>query len=140
MKSIKKNLFILSAVALVATGCSNTASPTPTPTPTPTSATSPSPTMAIGQTVEVTVIGNNFAFDPGTIRVKKGDRVKLTFQNQTGTHDWVLDEFNAQTSILQGQKSETIEFVADKVGTFEYYCSVGTHRQMGMKGAFIIVE
>ena len=28
----------------------------------------------------------------------------------------------------------TAEFTADKVGSFEYYCSVGSHRSMGMKG------
>ena len=32
----------------------------------------------------------------------------------------------------------TIEFTADRVGEHVYYCSVGTHRQLGMEGRFII--
>ena len=36
-----------------------------------------------------------------------------------------------------GQIDE-VEFVVDKAGTFEYYCSVGNHRQMGMVGKLIV--
>src|SRR3990167_9256749 len=35
-------------------------------------------------------------------------------------------------------QSASVEFTADKAGGFEYYCSVGTHRAMGMVGAFIV--
>jgi plastocyanin len=28
--------------------------------------------------------------------------------------------------------------VADKKGTFEYYCSVGQHRALGMKGKLVV--
>ncbi|MEY4731380.1 MAG: hypothetical protein RL681_326, partial [Candidatus Parcubacteria bacterium] len=46
--------------------------------------------------------------------------------------------FNAATKVLTDGQSETIEFVANKAGTFEYYCSVGSHRQMGMKGTLTV--
>ena len=87
---------------------------------------------------EFTVKGSNFAFAPNSLRVAKGDRVRLTFVNENGTHDWKLDEFNAATNIIKGGNSETIEFTADKTGTFEFYCSVGSHRAMGMKGTLIV--
>ena len=89
---------------------------------------------------EFRVTGQPFSFSPSTMTVKKGDTVKLTFKNVQGTHDWRLDEFNAKTNVIQGGQEETIVFVADKVGTFEYYCSVGTHRAMGMKGTFVVTE
>ncbi|OGN04280.1 MAG: hypothetical protein A2659_03275 [Candidatus Yanofskybacteria bacterium RIFCSPHIGHO2_01_FULL_44_24] len=79
-----------------------------------------------------------FSFNPAEIRVKKGDTVRIIFRNEKGTHDWVIDEFNARTKILQVGQTETIQFVANKAGTFEYYCSVGTHRQMGMKGNLVV--
>jgi len=53
-------------------------------------------------------------------------------------HDFVVDEFGAKTDTLQTGQSDTITFVADKTGTFEYYCSVGNHRAMGMKGNLIV--
>ena len=89
---------------------------------------------------EFTVNGGNFTFDPAEITVKKGDTVRIVFNNKEGFHDWVLDEFNAKTKQLDAGGSETIEFVADQAGTFEYYCSVGQHRQMGMVGNLIVEE
>ncbi len=85
-----------------------------------------------------TINGNNFAFDVKTMEVSKGDKVKIIFKNTSGKHDWKIDEFNAATKILNGGEEETIEFIADKTGSFEYYCSVGSHRAMGMKGNLIV--
>ncbi len=82
--------------------------------------------------------GENFKFSLSEIRVKEGDTVKINFHNKVGFHDWVIDEFNAKTKQIQAGQSETIEFVANKKGTFEYYCSVGQHRANGMKGNLIV--
>lgn len=89
---------------------------------------------------EVTIEGSPFSFSLKEIRVKKGSTVRVTFTNVKGTHDWVIDEFNARTSQLAEGQSETIEFLADKVGSFEYYCSVGNHRAQGMKGTLVVEE
>ena len=67
------------------------------------------------------------------------DTVKIIFKNAKGFHDWTLDEFNAATKQLTVGQSETIQFVADKAGTFEYYCSVGNHRQQGMVGKLVVL-
>lgn len=87
---------------------------------------------------EFTVIGQNFSFAPATITVNKGDTVKITFQNAGGTHDWRLDEFNVKTKVLNGGQQETVEFVASQTGSFEYYCSIGNHRAMGMVGTLMV--
>jgi len=84
------------------------------------------------------ITAQNFSFDPKEIRVKKGDTVKITLNNVGGVHDWVIDEFNAKTPKIKDGETADIQFVADKSGTFEYYCSVGTHRQMGMVGKLIV--
>ncbi len=99
----------------------------------------PSGTAEKGTIKEFAVTGKNFSFNPSEIKVKKGDTVRITFTSVGGFHDWVVDEFeNAETKQLQSGQSDTIEFVADKAGTFEYYCSVGNHRQMGMVGNLIV--
>ncbi len=85
-----------------------------------------------------TVTGSNFKFDPSTITVNRGDTVKITFKNTDGFHDFKIDEFNVATAQIKGGASETVTFVADKTGSFEYYCSVGQHRAMGMKGTLIV--
>ncbi|MEO5635138.1 MAG: plastocyanin/azurin family copper-binding protein [Candidatus Paceibacterota bacterium] len=83
---------------------------------------------------EFTVKGQNFSFIPSLITVKKGDRVKITFENTSGFHDFVIDEFGVATSQSKSPNTEVLEFTATKTGSFEYYCSVGSHRSMGMKG------
>ncbi len=84
------------------------------------------------------VTGSNFKFDPSEIRVKKGDTVKITLAS-SGMHDFRIDEFNVKTNVLKtGDAPQTVQFVADKTGTFEYYCSVGNHRAMGMVGKLIV--
>ena len=97
------------------------------------------PAMAAEGTVkEFTVTGSNFKFDPAEIKVAKGDKVKVTFKSAGMMHDFVIDEFNVKTKQLKADEEETVEFTADKAGTFEYYCSVGKHRQMGMVGKLVV--
>lgn len=99
-------------------------------------------TVATGSTEvkEFKIIGKNIAFEGGDIRVKKGDTVRVVFTVEQGNHDWVIDEFNTRTNMLNTGETETVEFVADKAGTFEYYCSVPGHRLIGMKGNLIVEE
>lgn len=103
-----------------------------------TTTTTPTPAPAPAAVKSFTVNGSNFSFDLKEMKVKKGDKVRVTFKNAEGFHDWKLDAFGAATGRLQAGGSETVEFTADKAGTFEYYCSVGSHRAMGMKGNLIV--
>lgn len=87
--------------------------------------------------------GQNFRFSMGgqdnpDLKVKMGDRVRIEFTSQEGFHDWVVSEFNAATQRVNAGQSTSVEFTADKKGTFEYYCSVGSHKQAGMKGQLIV--
>ena len=84
------------------------------------------------------ISGENFKFSQDEIRVKQGDTVRINFSSSTGFHDWVVDEFNASTDQVNPGTPTEVQFVADKAGTFEYYCSVGNHRQMGMVGRLIV--
>ena len=90
------------------------------------------------ETKEFAITGDNFSFSPAEIKVKQGDRVKIIFTNARGNHDLKLDEFAVATKLLKAGESETVEFVASKIGTFEYYCSVGSHRAMGMVGKLVV--
>lgn len=85
-----------------------------------------------------TVTARNFAFSQKEIRVKKGDTVRINLTSVEGFHDWVLPEFEAATKQISAGNSSSVEFTASKTGTFEYYCSVGSHRQMGMIGTLIV--
>ena len=101
-------------------------------------ATPPPATPPVTSVKEFTVSASPFVFDPTEIRVQKGDTVKITLMNTEGTHDWRVEGYEVGTKVIQGGESDMIEFIADTSGTFEYYCSVGNHRQMGMVGKLIV--
>lgn len=96
------------------------------------------PEVNTGVVKEFTVDAVSFSFTPAKMEVNKGDTVKITVKNNGGTHDFKIDELGASTRLLQTGESETISFIADKAGSFEYYCSVGNHRALGMVGTFIV--
>lgn len=94
--------------------------------------------MVEGQIKEFVVEGSPFKFTPKEMRVKKGDTVRVTFKNAQGTHDFVIDEFDVKTNQIGEGEEEEVEFIADKAGTFEYYCSVANHRAQGMVGKLVV--
>jgi len=88
--------------------------------------------------VEIALNGFNFGYSQDEIRVQEGDTVKIVLTSTDGFHDWVVDEFGAATARVNTGETTSVEFVADQKGTFEFYCSVGQHRAMGMKGKLIV--
>ena len=85
------------------------------------------------------VSGANFRFDPATINVNQGEKVKVVLTAVDMPHDFDLDELEVNGAVAQPGESVEVEFIADQVGTFEYYCSVGSHRANGMVGKLIVL-
>lgn len=100
--------------------------------------TASSPSATTANETDITVTGSNFKLDPAAISVKKGQKVKITFTNTGGEHNFVLDGYNVKTQVISSGQTRTVEFVADKTGTFQYYCSVGSHRALGMQGTLTV--
>lgn len=138
-------VIVLGAALLLKSSPSEMRAPqTITETVAPTQATSTEPeatgSAMQGEIKEITVTGSNFKFDPKTITVKKGQKVKITFKSVGGFHDFVIDDLDVKTEVLETGKEATVEFTADKAGKFEYYCSVGNHKAMGMVGTLTVEE
>lgn len=87
---------------------------------------------------EFTVHGSSFEFDNKELKVKKGDRVRITFISDDIGHNLLIDEFNIRTNVISSGATEVVEFIADKIGTFPFYCSVGQHRSLGMESKLIV--
>ena len=64
---------------------------------------------------------------PGTLIVKKGDKVKIKLINNIksdpNTHGYAIDEFGVKTVVARGTP-ETIEFSANQAGLFTIYCQL----------------
>jgi len=85
-----------------------------------------------------TIDSFGFGYSQEEIRVNQGDIVTINLTNSGGYHDWVIDEFDAATEKINGGGETSVTFVADESGTFEFYCSVGNHREQGMVGTLIV--
>lgn len=82
--------------------------------------------------------GGSFYFKPDKITVKEGDTVKIVLKSVDKIHNLYLDEFNVKSSDAKTGETTTVEFTAGKKGTYEFYCAIGQHRAMGMKGTLIV--
>ncbi len=75
-----------------------------------------------------------------TYTYKKGELVSFHLINEDDQthekHNFNIDEFGVHTKDLGYFASDTATFVADKAGTFEYYCSI--HPEM--KGTITVEE
>lgn len=71
--------------------------------------------------------------------VKKGDTVRIKVTNIKGVHDFVIDELGIKKD-LPLDTEVVIEFTADKVGDFIYYCSQPGHRAAGQWGTLKVAE
>jgi nitrite reductase (NO-forming) len=66
----------------------------------------------------------------------QGERVQINLINGEGAaHDIVVDLYGVRSNRVVGKGASTsISFVADRTGSFAYYCSVPGHREAGMHG------
>lgn len=86
----------------------------------------------------IAVEAGSFYYKPAQLTVKKGEKIKLVLTAVDMMHDFNIDELGVKVPITKSGGTNSVEFVADKTGTFEYYCSVGQHRSKGQVGKITI--
>jgi len=91
-----------------------------------------------GNLVEIDVTAKQWEFNPSTITVSEGDTVVLNVTSIDVTHGFTISQFGVSDRLNSGQTTR-IEFVADKKGTFTFFCSVfcGSGHG-GMRGTLIV--
>lgn len=102
------------------------------------SVTSASLSPSSYQSQIITVEAGSFYFNPNTIRVKQGQPVRLELKAVDMMHDFVVDELGIRVPVTRSGDTNTIEFAPTQKGEFEFYCSVGDHRQKGQVGKLIV--
>ncbi len=82
----------------------------------------------------ITLDAFEFGYSPSSLKLKAGEKVKLTLNNSGKMkHDWVLEGTAIKTKIIDGGTSTVYEFTAPAKGNYKAYCSVGKHRAAGME-------
>lgn len=78
---------------------------------------------------------------PSVIRVKKGDVVRLRLTSEDVSHGFRIKEFDVKVYPIKAGKFETVEFVPDLAGTFDFYCNITcSPRHAEVKGQLIVEE
>lgn len=127
---------------LILTACSNTSTP--------------------AGPVEITIDANVMKYQPATLEVMAGQRVKLMFRNLDAMeHDFSIMEIPVETTgptaepmaghdmsrmtsepqlhmaAMMGQIA-SMEFTPTKPGTYEFFCTVAGHKDAGMVGTLSV--
>lgn len=114
----------LSAAALLAVGVAGMGSPGDVPAAPP-------------RRFELTA--SRFKFEPATLQVAEGDRVRLTLRSTDTEHGLEIKKLKVKVTVPKGGEPVTVEFLADKAGTYEFkcseYCGSGHGR---MKGQIVV--
>jgi cytochrome c oxidase subunit II len=71
---------------------------------------------------EIQVTLRKYEFGHGSLRVRKGEQVKLVMTAAEHDHGFKLDDFDINQRIPKGT-TVVVEFTADKAGTFQFRCS-----------------
>jgi len=90
--------------------------------------------------------GKSLSSTAGTsppIIVSKGNLIQIHLINEDrnqpnnpSKHNLNIDEFNVHIKDLGYYQNESVTFLADKIGTFDYYCSIHPN----MKGVITVTE
>jgi cytochrome c oxidase subunit II len=140
-------LLLFAVVACTQTPTQQPATPDTTGTPTqadttPTGSVTDSqpdttPDATQPNTVEIEMTAEDFAFNPNTITVHKGDHVIIHITESDDRHGLAVEGYN--THVEFDAAGGTLEFDADKAGTFTFFCNVpcgSGHRTM--KGTLVV--
>ena len=109
-----------------------TVTPEKTKRATEASPTTQAPTSGI---TEISVVGSEFSFNPASISIKAGEKVKITFRNNgRAPHNLIIDRVGVGTKTISGGQTDIVEFTAPSSGTYAFFCSVPGHKASGMEG------
>ncbi len=87
---------------------------------------------------DITILAKNFRFEPSEIRVKKGESVRITVKSAEGVHNLFIAGYDLRSDVKSMSESATVSLTADKTGTFDMWCEVGSHKALGMTGKLIV--
>jgi uncharacterized cupredoxin-like copper-binding protein len=133
-------LFVIgAAVAVPMVGCGGSSDDNSTSNAATPASTSGGASGGGGNTVDLTA--TDFKFDPSEPSVKSGN-VTFNLKNDGQvTHSLEIEDVNGEDKELEGDVSPGSNgtlAVNLKPGTYEFYCPVDNHKQMGMTGEITV--
>ncbi len=99
--------------------------------------------METADATEMTVDMFNFGYSEETIEATPGETLNIELTNSDGYHDFMIDELDVDSGRTNAGEVTSVTFTVPEDAapgtTYEYYCSVGSHRAQGMVGTLEVV-
>lgn|GEM_PF-1425636 len=92
---------------------------------------------------EFTVNMFSYGFSLSTLNVSPGDSVTINLTNSGGFHDFVISELGVASAAINSGGTTSVSFTVPGSAagsTYEYFCSIGSHRAQGMVGSLIVAN
>jgi len=87
----------------------------------------------------ITVRAKEFGFQPSTINVKVGQKVKLVLKNAGAiAHNLAIKELGVKTATIRAGDTYSLEFTPQRAGRFTFVCTLRGHAGRGMIGTLIV--
>jgi heme/copper-type cytochrome/quinol oxidase subunit 2 len=87
---------------------------------------------------EFTLTARNYSFSPNRVEVGQDDLLKLTIQSQDVAYGFTIEEYRLAKRVPAGG-STTIEFRADRPGSFDFYSNLSNDsRHSQMRGQLVV--
>ncbi len=91
------------------------------------------------------VVADNFRLSPAQLTVEAGQRFTVTLANHdTRPHSITFDLPGGPVSLDQpveaGQSRVLLVTAPDKLGTYAFYCPIGSNRGLGLEGKLTVKE
>jgi cytochrome c oxidase subunit 2 len=100
---------------------------------------SSAPQASPPRTIEV--VARRFTFEPATIEVAVGERVRLLVRSADGVHGVGIRKFKVNALIPRGGAPVAIDFVASAAGTFPMLCSEACgDGHADMRGSLVVTS
>jgi cytochrome c oxidase subunit 2 len=131
MKKEITTLCVLMIVATLILGCSSEVKPSETKTPVGSDIAAAE--TKSGSIVDITINSFNFGFTATPATINKGDKVRLKLTSTNCIHGIAIPGFGISVGPVSPGEEKTVEFIADKSGSFDYFCNVpcgSGHRSM----------
>ncbi|MFC3842447.1 MULTISPECIES: cupredoxin domain-containing protein [Paenibacillus] len=94
--------------------------------------------MVVGEFKSTTKDGKTieaYRWDPGTVVIQKGERIKLSIYGVNGdSHPFLIEGLNISGEVKKG-KETIVHFTADQEGTYRIICM--THADIAHNGPMI---
>lgn len=81
------------------------------------------PSAQAGEPREIEILAKRYAFEPATVEVTVGERVRFVMRSADGPHGVEIKKFKVNKEIPRGPKPVTVEFTATEAGRFPIMCS-----------------